>query len=85
MKVMAPLTDDADYNTGETYGHVPSQWCDAGNHEYYGRGHKTRYVSPGLPDAPTKLRKQDRTNSIILYAVLESPKGNSILTTHNYS
>ncbi|VEL11501.1 unnamed protein product, partial [Protopolystoma xenopodis] len=59
---MAPLTEGA----GKTFGNVPSQWCNAGNHGYYGRGHRTRYVPQGLPDAPTKLRKQVRTNTIKL-------------------
>ncbi|VEL29170.1 unnamed protein product [Protopolystoma xenopodis] len=32
---MAPLIDDADYNVGETFGNVPSQWPNAENHEYW--------------------------------------------------
>ncbi|VEL07098.1 unnamed protein product [Protopolystoma xenopodis] len=46
---MAPLTDDA----GETFGNVPSQWSNAGNHKYYGSGNRTRYVPQGLTDAAT--------------------------------
>ncbi|VEL07821.1 unnamed protein product [Protopolystoma xenopodis] len=34
---MTPLTEDS----GETFGNVPSQWSNAGNHKYYGRGHGT--------------------------------------------
>ncbi|VEL35891.1 unnamed protein product [Protopolystoma xenopodis] len=45
---IAILTDDADYHAGETFGNVPSQWSNAGNHEYYARRHETRYVPPGL-------------------------------------
>ncbi|VEL07989.1 unnamed protein product [Protopolystoma xenopodis] len=36
---MAPLNDDA----GETFDNVPSQCSEPGNHEYSGRGHRTRY------------------------------------------
>ncbi|VEL37071.1 unnamed protein product [Protopolystoma xenopodis] len=60
--MMAPLTDDA----GETFGNVPSKWSNAGNHEHCGGGYGTMYVLQGLPDSPTKLRKQCRTNSIML-------------------
>ncbi|VEL42571.1 unnamed protein product [Protopolystoma xenopodis] len=57
---MAPLTGDA----GETFGNVPNQWSNVGNHEYHGRGRGTSYVPQSLPGAPTKFRKQDRTNTI---------------------
>ncbi|VEL40175.1 unnamed protein product [Protopolystoma xenopodis] len=56
---MAPLTDDA----GETFRDVPSQWSNAGNHEFYGRRHENRYVPQSLPDAPTKLQKQALANT----------------------
>ncbi|VEL41822.1 unnamed protein product [Protopolystoma xenopodis] len=39
---MAPLTDAADYDAGEMFGNVPSQWSNAGNHEYYDIEHRTR-------------------------------------------
>ncbi|VEL13925.1 unnamed protein product [Protopolystoma xenopodis] len=42
--MMASLTDNADYDAGESFGYVPSQFSKAENHEYYGRGHRTRYV-----------------------------------------
>ncbi|VEL32656.1 unnamed protein product [Protopolystoma xenopodis] len=45
---MAPLTDDA----GETFGNIPSRLSNVANHEEPGRGHGTRYVPHGLPDAP---------------------------------
>ncbi|VEL34420.1 unnamed protein product [Protopolystoma xenopodis] len=64
---MAPLSDDVDYDTGETIGNVPSQWCDAGNHEYHVRGHGTRYVLLGLHYAPTNLRNRRLTNDIKFY------------------
>ncbi|VEL24957.1 unnamed protein product [Protopolystoma xenopodis] len=31
VPTIAPLTDDADYDAGETLGDVPSQWSNAGN------------------------------------------------------
>ncbi|VEL16824.1 unnamed protein product, partial [Protopolystoma xenopodis] len=43
-----------------------SQWSDAGNHEYYGRGHRTKYALQGLSDAATKFLKQGQTNTIEL-------------------
>ncbi|VEL36523.1 unnamed protein product [Protopolystoma xenopodis] len=64
--MMTPLTDDVDYDAGETFGNVPNQWSNGVNHEYYGRGQVTMYVPQGLPDAPTRLRKQDRTLTIKL-------------------
>ncbi|VEL15014.1 unnamed protein product [Protopolystoma xenopodis] len=48
LKMML-LNDDA----GETFVNVPSQCSNAGNHDYYGKGH--RYVLSGLPDASVKL------------------------------
>ncbi|VEL30907.1 unnamed protein product [Protopolystoma xenopodis] len=42
---MAKLTDDADYDAGETFGNVSSPLSDAGNHDnYYGRRLRTRCV-----------------------------------------
>ncbi|VEL42832.1 unnamed protein product [Protopolystoma xenopodis] len=46
-----------------TFWKVPSQWSNAGNHEYCGRGHRTRYIPQGVPNAPTKLRKRDQTDT----------------------
>ncbi|VEL21478.1 unnamed protein product [Protopolystoma xenopodis] len=38
VRRMAKLTDDADYDAGETFENVPSPLSDAGNHDnYYGR------------------------------------------------
>ncbi|VEL22062.1 unnamed protein product [Protopolystoma xenopodis] len=45
---------------------MPLKWSIVGNHEYSGRGHGTRYVPQGLPEAPTKLRKHGRTNTVKL-------------------
>ncbi|VEL12198.1 unnamed protein product [Protopolystoma xenopodis] len=59
---MAPLTDDA----GETFANVPGRWSNAGNREYSGRGHGTRYVPQGDSEAPTKLPKRGRTNTVQL-------------------
>ncbi|VEL08312.1 unnamed protein product [Protopolystoma xenopodis] len=50
-KLMAPLTDDA----GETFRNEPSQRSDAGNYEYYNRGHGARYVPQGCAETPTKV------------------------------
>ncbi|VEL10111.1 unnamed protein product [Protopolystoma xenopodis] len=39
---MARLTDDADFDAGETSGNVPSPRSDDGNHDnYYDRGFRT--------------------------------------------
>ncbi|VEL33454.1 unnamed protein product [Protopolystoma xenopodis] len=62
---MASLIDEADFDACETFKNVPGQWPNAGNHKYYGRGHRTRYVPLGLPDAPIKLRKRGPTNTVI--------------------
>ncbi|VEL11304.1 unnamed protein product [Protopolystoma xenopodis] len=35
-------------DAGETFGNVPSQWSNAGNHECYGIEHGSRYISQGL-------------------------------------
>ncbi|VEL07296.1 unnamed protein product [Protopolystoma xenopodis] len=60
--IVAPLPDDA----GEMFGNVPSQWSDAGNQEYYGRGLITRHVPQGLAGIPSKLRKRGQINIIKL-------------------
>ncbi|VEL15721.1 unnamed protein product [Protopolystoma xenopodis] len=40
---MAKLTDDADYDAGETFENVSSPLYDSGNHDnYYGRRLQTR-------------------------------------------
>ncbi|VEL15649.1 unnamed protein product [Protopolystoma xenopodis] len=56
---MATLTDDADYDVGETLDYVPSSPSDAGNYDnYYGKGLRTRCVLLSLPDKKTKLRQR---------------------------
>ncbi|VEL15628.1 unnamed protein product [Protopolystoma xenopodis] len=56
---MAKLTDDADYDAGETFENVPSSLSDAGNHDnYYGRRLRTRCVLLSHPDNKTKLRRR---------------------------
>ncbi|VEL26706.1 unnamed protein product [Protopolystoma xenopodis] len=77
---MAPLTDDF----GEMLGNVPSQWCNGGTHEYYGGGHWTRYVPQGLLDAPTKLRKQDRANTIKLKETAAKQKATRSYSSYIY-
>ncbi|VEL14567.1 unnamed protein product [Protopolystoma xenopodis] len=53
---MAKLTDDADYDAGETSENVPNRLSDAGNHDdYSGRGLRTRCVLHSRPDNKTKL------------------------------
>ncbi|VEL15629.1 unnamed protein product [Protopolystoma xenopodis] len=45
---MAELTDDADYDAGETFENVPSALSDAGNQDnYYGRRLRTRCGTRG--------------------------------------
>ncbi|VEL38705.1 unnamed protein product [Protopolystoma xenopodis] len=53
---MMPLTGDAN----RTFGNIPSQWSDAGYHEYDGRRRMTKYVQQGLFNVPNKVRKQGR-------------------------
>ncbi|VEL17179.1 unnamed protein product [Protopolystoma xenopodis] len=66
--MMAPCTDYADYDAGKTLENVPSQYSNAQNHEYCGRGHGTRYVPQGLPETPTKLWKPGRTDNMLAKA-----------------
>ncbi|VEL40976.1 unnamed protein product [Protopolystoma xenopodis] len=55
---MAALTDDADYDAGDTFENVPSPLSDAGYHDnYYGRRLRTRCVLHSRPDDKTKLRQ----------------------------
>ncbi|VEL37775.1 unnamed protein product [Protopolystoma xenopodis] len=43
VRRMASLTDDADYDGGETFENVPITLSDVGNHDnYYGRRLRTR-------------------------------------------
>ncbi|VEL37375.1 unnamed protein product [Protopolystoma xenopodis] len=59
---MARLTDDADYDAGETSGNVPNLRSDSGNaHAYY--VFRTRCVPLGLPANMTKLQDQGQTTS----------------------
>ncbi|VEL43052.1 unnamed protein product, partial [Protopolystoma xenopodis] len=56
---MAKLTDDADYDAGETFENVSSPRSDARNHDnYYGRRLRTRCILHGPPDNKTKLRQR---------------------------
>ncbi|VEL44462.1 unnamed protein product [Protopolystoma xenopodis] len=56
---MARLTDDADYDDGETFENVSCPQSDAGNHDnYYGRQLRTRCVLHGLPENKSKLRQR---------------------------
>ncbi|VEL37356.1 unnamed protein product [Protopolystoma xenopodis] len=62
---MAKLTDDADYDAGETFENVPSRLSDAGNRDsYYGRRRRTRCVLLSHPDNKTKLRQRGQPTSI---------------------
>ncbi|VEL09697.1 unnamed protein product [Protopolystoma xenopodis] len=53
---MALLTD----YVSETFGNVPSQWSNTGNHEYYGRGHGIKnqnvasVTNKTTPEAPSR-------------------------------
>ncbi|VEL43612.1 unnamed protein product [Protopolystoma xenopodis] len=53
---MARLTDDADYDAGETPGNVPCLRSDFANAHAY-NGLRTRCVPLGLSTIMTKLRK----------------------------
>ncbi|VEL18842.1 unnamed protein product [Protopolystoma xenopodis] len=60
---MARLTDDADYDTGETSENVPRLRSDFGNDHAY-NGLRTRCVPICLPTNMTKLRKQGQQTSM---------------------
>ncbi|VEL41920.1 unnamed protein product [Protopolystoma xenopodis] len=52
---MVSITDDADYDSGETFENVPSPLSDAGNHaNYHARRLRTRCVLPSRHDNKTK-------------------------------
>ncbi|VEL22739.1 unnamed protein product [Protopolystoma xenopodis] len=60
---MAKVTDDADYDAGETYENVSSPLSDAGNHDnYYGRRLRTRCVILSPTENKTKLRRGQPTS-----------------------
>ncbi|VEL29089.1 unnamed protein product [Protopolystoma xenopodis] len=62
---MARLTDDTDYDAGETFDNVPSSLSEAGTHDnYYGRRLQTRCVLLSRSDNKTKLRQRGQTTSI---------------------
>ncbi|VEL36155.1 unnamed protein product [Protopolystoma xenopodis] len=62
---MEKLTDDADYEAGETFENVSSPLSDAGNHDnYHGRRLGTRCVLHGLPVNKTKLRQRGQPTSM---------------------
>ncbi|VEL11004.1 unnamed protein product [Protopolystoma xenopodis] len=62
---MALLTDV----TGETFGNFSSRWSNAGNHEYYGRGHRTLYIPQGRTNTKCwsfcKYEDQDSLASVL--------------------
>ncbi|VEL18011.1 unnamed protein product [Protopolystoma xenopodis] len=60
---MAGLTNDADYNAGETSGNVSPPRSYSGNDDAY-NGLGTRCVPLSLPTNMTKFRKQGKTTSI---------------------
>ncbi|VEL08999.1 unnamed protein product [Protopolystoma xenopodis] len=57
MLRMAILTDDADYDAGETFGNVTHPRFNFGN-AHAGNGLRNRCVPLSLPTNMTKLRKQ---------------------------
>ncbi|VEL24595.1 unnamed protein product [Protopolystoma xenopodis] len=60
---VAKLTDNVDYDDGETSGNVLRPRSDFGiDHAY--NGLQTRCVPPSLPANMTKLRKQAQTTFI---------------------
>ncbi|VEL12055.1 unnamed protein product [Protopolystoma xenopodis] len=60
---MAILTDDADYDAGETFGNVPRPRLNFGN-DNADNGPRTRCVSIIFPTNMTMLRKQGQTTSM---------------------
>ncbi|VEL26411.1 unnamed protein product [Protopolystoma xenopodis] len=61
---MARLTDDADYDAGETSENVSSSLSDAGNQDnYYGRRLRTPCVLHSLPEHKTKLQQRGQPTS----------------------
>ncbi|VEL10797.1 unnamed protein product, partial [Protopolystoma xenopodis] len=65
VRRMAKLTDDVDYDAGETFEKVSSPLSDVGNHDnYYGRRLRTRCVLHGLPENKIKLRQRGQPTSI---------------------
>ncbi|VEL20363.1 unnamed protein product [Protopolystoma xenopodis] len=59
------LTEDADYDAGETSKNVPRPRPSAGNyHDYDSRGLGIRYVQLDCFGNTTKLRKQGQTSSV---------------------
>ncbi|VEL39635.1 unnamed protein product [Protopolystoma xenopodis] len=72
---MAKLTDDADYDAGETFENVPNSLSDAGNHDnYYGRRLRSRCVLLIPPHTKTKLRQRCQSTSIHLKETATIPE-----------
>ncbi|VEL22339.1 unnamed protein product [Protopolystoma xenopodis] len=64
---MAKLTDDVDYNAGETFENVPSPLSDAGNHDnYYGRRIRTRREATTLQDMYWRASVVPEVNMLVL-------------------
>ncbi|VEL13314.1 unnamed protein product [Protopolystoma xenopodis] len=59
---MAILTDDADYDAGETFENVPRPRFNFGN-DHADNELRTRCVRLSLPTNMTMLRKQGQTTS----------------------
>ncbi|VEL18426.1 unnamed protein product [Protopolystoma xenopodis] len=61
---MSKLTDDADYDAGETFENVPSPLSGAGNHDnYYGRRLRTGCVLLSQLDNKSKSRQRGQPTS----------------------
>ncbi|VEL14656.1 unnamed protein product [Protopolystoma xenopodis] len=83
---MATLTDDAEYDAGETFENVPSSLSDAENHDnYYGR--RLRTICPLMPaHVMSQITLKDisllsPTQQLLCPLVLPDPsaKSNSLL------
>ncbi|VEL18831.1 unnamed protein product [Protopolystoma xenopodis] len=62
---MARLTNDVDYDAGETSENAPSPRSDAGNYDnYYDRRLRTKCVLLSPPDNKAKLRQRRQATSI---------------------
>ncbi|VEL42254.1 unnamed protein product [Protopolystoma xenopodis] len=72
---MTKLTNDADYDAGETFKNVPTPLSDDGNHDnYYGRRLRARCVLLCRPDNKTKMRQRDQPTFKNYFCLIDRSK-----------
>ncbi|VEL07382.1 unnamed protein product [Protopolystoma xenopodis] len=77
---MAALTDDADYDAGETSENVPSPLSGAGNHDnYYGKRFWTICVLPSRPDNKTNLSALTWTQKPVMSELEHFPPASPLI------